>query len=250
MRKTEDPVEVGTTVENSCIPNLTYRLRNLEGIARRHDYEIRSLTAWSMLVVQTNRRAGPSAPPGSAELQREQACQGTASVKASASNALPCIGKNFLVPRLSQQSPFTVFHKKLSKPEEIDALSIQMFVARLTKNQETFLVRICPHLSARNAWNKAIATRDELARSQGHGSKCWRTSHRWDQTCARYPRARARARERRTTTTTDGTDDTTALAPSLQRRRHGAHAAGTTTSSSPLPRLAVLRGLHSSELFH
>ena len=96
---------------------------------------------------------------------------------ASSTNTLPCTG---LVPRLSQQSPFTVFHEKLTKPEETEALSIQMFVARLTKNQDKFLVRIRPHLSARKALNEAIAALDDLARSQG----------RWDQTCARYPRAR------------------------------------------------------------
>ena len=72
-----------------------------------------------------------------------------------------------MVPKLSQQSPFTVFHEKLTKPEEREALSIQMFVARLTKNQNKFLVRIRPHLSARKAWNEATATHDELARSQG-----------------------------------------------------------------------------------
>ena len=30
------------------LPGLTSRLRSLEGIARRHDHEIRSLTAWSI----------------------------------------------------------------------------------------------------------------------------------------------------------------------------------------------------------
>ena len=34
--KAEDPV-----------PNLTYGIRDLEGLARRHNHEIRSLTAWS-----------------------------------------------------------------------------------------------------------------------------------------------------------------------------------------------------------
>ena len=42
-----------------------------------------------------------------------------------------------------------------------------MFVARRTKNQVKFLVRIRPHLSARKAWNEAIATFDDMARSQG-----------------------------------------------------------------------------------
>ena len=40
-------------------------------------------------------------------------------------------------------------------------------MARLIKNQDKFLVRIRPHLSARKAWNEAMATVDELARSQG-----------------------------------------------------------------------------------
>ena len=71
------------------------------------------------------------------------------------------------MPRLSQQSPLNVFHKKLTKPEEIEALSIQMFVARLTKNQDKFLVRFRPHLAARTAWNEATATLDDLARPQG-----------------------------------------------------------------------------------
>ena len=65
-----------------------------------------------------------------------------------------------------------------------------------------------------------------------HHSRYWWSSPRWAQTYARYRRARAGARERRTTTI-DGTDQTSALAPSLQRRRHGAHAAGTFPAPAP-----------------
>ena len=72
-----------------------------------------------------------------------------------------------MVPRLPQQSPVHVFHEKLTKPEESEAQSIQMFVARLTKSQEKLLVRIRPHLAARAECNEATATFDDLARSHG-----------------------------------------------------------------------------------
>ena len=90
--------------------------------------------------------------------------------------------------------------------------------------------------SLRKAWNEETATLDDRV----HHLKCWRTSHGWDQTCARFPRARERERERgRRTMTTDGS------APSLLCRGHGAYAVG--TIPRPLPRVAVLRGLHGSE---
>ena len=59
-----------------------------------------------------------------------------------------------------------VFQEKLTKPEEIEALSVQMFVARLTKKQDKYFVRIRPHLAARVAWHEAITALDGLARSQ------------------------------------------------------------------------------------
>ena len=42
-----------------------------------------------------------------------------------------------------------------------------MYVARLTKKQDKYLVRIRPHLAARVAWHEAITALDGLARSQG-----------------------------------------------------------------------------------
>ena len=51
------------------------------------------------------------------------------------------------------------FRGKLTKPEEIEALSVQMFVAPLTKKQDKHLVHIRPHVAARGAWNEAVAAR-------------------------------------------------------------------------------------------
>ena len=104
----------------------------------------------------------------------------------------------------------------LTKPEEIEALSVQIFVARLTKKQDKHLVRIRPDLAAGVAWNEVITALDDLARSQ-------------------VPKTRAR--ERKTT---------------LQHCLHRASGVDTVrTQRVPPPRrrLAVPRGLHSSELF-
>ena len=76
---------------------------------------------------------------------------------ASTSHALPHAGEMI----------GNVFQEKLTKPEEIEALSVHMFVARLTKKQDKCLVRIRLHLAARVAWNEAITALDGLARSQG-----------------------------------------------------------------------------------
>ena len=65
---------------------------------------------------------------------------------ASSTNALPHTDKMVGVRTVGTRAR-SVFHEKLTKPEEIGALSIQMFVARPTKNQDKFLVRIRPHLS-------------------------------------------------------------------------------------------------------
>ena len=91
-----------------------------------------------------------------------------------------------------------------ARPEEIEALSIQMFVARLAKRQDKLLVRSRPHFAAGAAWNEAISTLDD------HLSTNWWTSLRWAQTYASDPRARRRAKERRTMTI-DGKDHTSAL---------------------------------------
>ena len=123
-------------------PNLTYRLRNLEGITRRHDYEIRSLTAWSSDCWLFN----PIEEPASLLLKALQTYNGNKPVKGPHAwgpprRALRHAQAEWLVPRLSQQSPFTVFHEKLTQPEEVEALSIQMFVARLTKNRANCVER-------------------------------------------------------------------------------------------------------------
>ena len=101
---------------------------------------------------------------------------------ASSTNAL-----KWLVPKTVATEPFQSLPRETHQARgDRSSLSIQMFIARLTKNQDKFLVRIRPHLSARKAWKRHstiwLAYRD-------HHSKYWRTSHRWDQTCARYSRA-------------------------------------------------------------
>ena len=185
-RKTEDPVEVATTVKNPTSPT--------RRIPPHHDHEIRSLTAWSShcWVFNLAEEPAPQLIKALQKLQREQTFKGTASLGPPRRALCDTLAK-WLVPRLPQQSPFDVFLEKITKPEEIEALWIQMFVARLTKRQDKFLVRIRPHLAARAAWNEAISTLDDLARSQG-------PQFAMAQTYACYPRARARARERRTTT--------------------------------------------------
>ena len=109
-----------------------------------------------------------------------------------------------------------------------------MFVARLTKNQDKFLVRIRPHLTARMAWNEATAILDHLARSPRPPFEMLVDLAPMGSDCASCPRRRARARARRTTTTIGGTDDTTAAAPSLQR--HGHVRMQRVPSSAPAPR--------------
>ena len=80
---------------------------------------------------QSDSGAGPSALQGIAKLQREQACQGTTSMGASSSHALPHAGELFGVPFAAAEP-------------EIEAFSIQMLVARLMKKQDKYLVRIRP----------------------------------------------------------------------------------------------------------
>ena len=128
-RKTEDPVDVGTTVEKASIPNQTYRLRNPEGTAQRHDYEITSLTVWSShsWLINPAEEPGVSAPQGSAE-QRKQTLQGTAP-SGGPWHALPRTGDVVGAPIVAAEP---VFHEKLTKRLEREA-------ARLTMNQDTFL---------------------------------------------------------------------------------------------------------------
>ena len=187
---------------------------------------------------QSDSGAGSSAQQSSAELQREQ---GTTSGEPPPHTLCHTLAK-WLGPRLPQQSQFTVLHEKLTKPEEIEALSIQMFVALLTKKQDKYFVRIRPHVAARVAWHEAIADLDDLARSQEPLFEILADLAPMGSDVHKLTRARARER---TTTTLDGTDHTSALAPLPQHRRHGAHTAG---AFFPVPRLAVPRGLHSSVL--
>ena len=97
-----------------------------------------------------------------------------------------------------------------------------------------------PHLPA-PCGSLGVERSNRCPRRLGSLSRSSRTSPRWAQTYASS--RRAWARERRTTTL-DGTDHTSALAPSPQRLRHDTHAAGIFSRF----RLAVLRGLYSSEL--
>ena len=145
---------------------------------------------------------------------------------ASSTNALPRTGKmvraQFVAEARSQSST-----RNSPKPDEIEALSIQMFVARLPKNQDKFLVRNRPHLSPRKVANEAIAmvaTLNNLARSQGPPFEVLADLAVGGPDVRKIPKGKEEK-------TTNGTDDTTALAPSLQRRRHGAHAAGTISRS-------------------
>ena len=102
------------------------------------------------------------------------------------------------MPRLPQQSPFNAFHEKLSTPEEIGALSIQMFVARLTN-------RTSPHLAARVPWNEAIAALDDVARSQGPPLEILADLAPMGSDVRKLPKGKAR--ERRTTTLDDDNDN-------------------------------------------
>ena len=163
--ETEDLFEIGSAVESFDIPDLTSGPRNLEGNARRLDYEIRSLTAWARHGWVFNPAAEP-APQLLKALQiynENKPAKGPHPWKPLRHTLCHTLAK-WLLPRLPQQRQFNNFHEKLTKPEEIEALSIQMFVNRLTKKQDKHLVRIRPHLAARVAWNKAVEALDDFAR--------------------------------------------------------------------------------------
>ena len=165
-------------LESSDISNPASRLRNL-------DCEIWSLAAWSihgwvfslaaepapqlLKALQNYNENKPAKRPHPWEPPRRTLCRTLA---------------RWLVLRLLQQSQFNAFHKKLTKPEEIEALSVQMFVARLTKKQDKYLVHIRPDHAARVAWNEAIAAIHDLALSQGALSRSWHASPRWSLTPA------------------------------------------------------------------
>ena len=93
--------------------HLTYRLRNLEGIARRHDYEIRSLTAWSSHCWLFNPIEEPAPLPLKAlqNYNENKPVQGPLPWEPPRRTLCHALAK-WLVPRVSQQSPFTVFHEK------------------------------------------------------------------------------------------------------------------------------------------
>ena len=160
---------------------------------------------------------------------------------------------------LPQQSQFNAFHEELTKPEEIEALSLQMFVARLYQKQDKYLKRICPHLAARVGTNQSLPSTTWRA-GRDHLSRYWRTMHRWAQMCE--PIAALDDLARWQGPPFEILADHAPMGPDVQasqgkgqgkgqgkegqrrlmspqRRRHGAHAAGT---FSRFPRLAVPRG--------
>ena len=89
------------------VPNLTYGLRNLEEVARRHNHGIRSLTTW--------------------------------------------LGHSLLLEELQNCNEKKPSKVKRIKPGEMETLSMQTFMVSLT----------------RTTWTEAIATLEELDRSQG-----------------------------------------------------------------------------------
>ena len=141
--KTEDPVKIGLQWRAP----MTSRLRNLEGIAWRRDYDIRSLAAWS----SHGRVFNPAAELAPQLLNAPQ------NYNKNNRRTLSHTLAKWLVPRLPQQSQFNAFHEMLTKPAEIEALSIQVFVAPLPRNRTS---------TSSVAWNEAIAALDDLARSQ------------------------------------------------------------------------------------
>ena len=205
-------------LESSDISNPASRLRNL-------DCEIWSLAAWSihgwvfslaaepapqlLKALQNYNENKPAKRPHPWEPPRRTLCRTLA---------------RWLVLRLLQQSQFNAFHKKLTKPEEIEALSVQMFVARLTKKQDKYLVHIRPDHAARVERSNRCHPR--LGTLAGSTFQILARLAPMAQTYASSPKARAREKERMTTTL------------------HG-RCAARSGCLLPLPRLAVLRGLHS-----
>ena len=221
-RMTEDPVEVGISVETSGIPNLTYTAMS-KGLLHA-------------TITRSDRlRHGPVTVGCSTQQRSRPFCSRTNFPRdrilgTSSLHALPRTGEMDGAPTVTAEPAERLPQKTHQARGDRSPFDSDV---RGSPDQEsgTSSLSASVHISRleRRGMKQQRPSTTWLAHRDRH-SRYWWTSPRWAQTCASYPRATARAWERRTTTTIDGTDHTSALAPLLQR--HGAHAADTFSRSS------------------